>query len=65
MNGTVSKRLRRIAYEGRGHHPGPVQYGHTKANPTTIIADQHRQKYQRLKGLYLERVFTLDGGVKV
>jgi len=59
MRAVVCRQLRRIAYEGRGHHPGPVKYFKHLKHPEVCIADQQRQKYQRLKGLYLERLFIL------
>jgi hypothetical protein len=70
VNGTVARRLRRIAYDGRGHHPGPVEYfvapkipaKRTKSgrdiNGGFYITDQRRREYQRLKGLYLKRQIT-------
>jgi hypothetical protein len=68
MRAQVARRLRRIAYEGRGHHPGPVGYhvGNRRAAPQMpkslvgcIIADFKRREYQNLKKAYRKKLFAI------
>ena len=68
MRATVAKRIRRITYDGAGHHPGPVAYyvGGTRAAsqmPRSLegccVADQKRRDYQAMKRHYLAGLFTL------